>query len=229
MAFDSAHGQAVLFGGQVGPPGVLPSTFLDDTWTFDGRAWAQRHPSTHPAGRAGAAMAYDPVRRTVLLWGGLASTGQTADFWSWDGAGWTEIRTPSSPPADDVPGWPYPPPVLVYDIKRLVMVLVRNGGSHPDAPRVPDAWTWDGSQWAQSTSTDAPTAWGTAAYDSTRGSVLFLGQDAYPHVGTWSYDGARWTQLSSPIGLTFQPDDMPPIVGFGSASTPTLVAQSGEI
>src|SRR5215211_8248404 len=42
MAFDSARGVAVLFGG---------NTFtsrLGDTWTWDGTDWALEHPSTAP-------------------------------------------------------------------------------------------------------------------------------------------------------------------------------------
>ena len=42
MAYDAADGTVVLFGGQ-GRSGSL-----GDTWTWDGSAWTQAHPSTSP-------------------------------------------------------------------------------------------------------------------------------------------------------------------------------------
>ena len=50
-----------------------------------------------PAARSGHAMAYDPGRRVVLMFGGSGSA-TLGDLWSWDGARWTRLAT-SGPPA----------------------------------------------------------------------------------------------------------------------------------
>lgn len=55
MAFDTATGQLILFGGNSN------GTFLNDTWNWDGTNWIQLHPTTSPSAREGAAMAFDPT------------------------------------------------------------------------------------------------------------------------------------------------------------------------
>jgi hypothetical protein len=64
MAFDAANGTVVLFGGNG------RSRSLGDTWTWDGSAWTQAHPSTSPPALSGAQMTYDPVSRDLVLVGG---------------------------------------------------------------------------------------------------------------------------------------------------------------
>src|SRR5258708_16069731 len=69
MAYDSAHGQVVLFGG-VG----ADNTVLSDTWTWDGSNWTQRSPASSPPARNFHAMAYDSSHRQVVLFGGSPSS-----------------------------------------------------------------------------------------------------------------------------------------------------------
>jgi hypothetical protein len=70
MAFDSAHGKVVLFGG-------LNNTLeadLHDTWLWDGAAltWTQASPATNPAARYGHGMAYDSLRGQTIVFGGIS-------------------------------------------------------------------------------------------------------------------------------------------------------------
>ena len=46
MAYDSAHGQVVLFGGQ-----DANLNALNDTWVWDGTNWTQKFPQTIPPAR----------------------------------------------------------------------------------------------------------------------------------------------------------------------------------
>src|SRR5262249_47710856 len=62
MAYASARRRTVLFGG------YDSTSFLADTWQFDGASWAQASASG-PAGCSSHAMAYDTARGRVVLFG----------------------------------------------------------------------------------------------------------------------------------------------------------------
>lgn len=59
MAYDSARGRVVLFGGQGS----------SDTWEWDGNDWTLRSPNNSPPARSRHAMAYDSARQHVVLFG----------------------------------------------------------------------------------------------------------------------------------------------------------------
>jgi len=68
-----------------------------DTWAWDGKVWTAVNPSVAPPPRAGEALAYDAIRRQVVLFGGGivdASTGvwtARTDTWVWDGTIWKQV------------------------------------------------------------------------------------------------------------------------------------------
>jgi hypothetical protein len=76
MAYDAARGQTVLFGG--------------DTCVWDGRAWAKMTRPGDPRVRSVHAVAYDPERARVVLYGGSLGETNGADTWEWNGSAWTE-------------------------------------------------------------------------------------------------------------------------------------------
>ena len=90
MAYDAARRRLVLFGGYRGTGDGRVR--FGDTWEWDGLRWEERTPPLVPPARSGAAMAYDPDRRRVVLFGG---SGRSADTWEWDGAVWIRIEAPS--------------------------------------------------------------------------------------------------------------------------------------
>jgi Galactose oxidase, central domain len=106
MAFDGAHSNAVLFGGF----DVSPNRDFNDTWTWDGRAWAERFPAHIPtssltdnglpgpfsSGVGASAMAYDPSRKVVVL---VTTDAGRIKTWTWDGSDWTQQQTSVSPRA----------------------------------------------------------------------------------------------------------------------------------
>ena len=86
MAYDSATGDMVLFGGQ-------RYGFLGDTWTYNGTTWTQQHPATSPPARINAAMAYDPATGNVVLFGGFGSSGAAlGDTWTYNESGRKVLR-----------------------------------------------------------------------------------------------------------------------------------------
>src|SRR5215472_8467911 len=70
MAYDSDRGVTVFFGGEIGKSGS--EQYFNDTWEYDGTAWRQINvPDPKPGPRSFHAMAYDPVRKRVVMYGGF--------------------------------------------------------------------------------------------------------------------------------------------------------------
>lgn len=199
IAYDQARGELVLFSGSDGKS----ATYLDDTWTWNGKAWTQIHSPTRPPGRQQAAMTYDAAHKVVLLFGGLGSNQATRpvsvnlnDTWTWDGRTWTEHR-PLHVPALTA-NWPT---AMAFDpVSRMVLLY---GHTAPDYAM--QTWAWNGSDWIRlhpvtDPGIDMPSMVGTA------NQVLLLGEGAL--VGgryidqTWTWDGSDWKQLNPRINLT---------------------------
>ncbi len=96
LAYDAARGETVLFGGRTAASG----TRLADTWVWNGTTWLRRTPSMSPTARSSMAMAYDPIGRVVVMFGGSPGQNQsTNETWIWDGTTWTNL----TPLLDELP------------------------------------------------------------------------------------------------------------------------------
>jgi hypothetical protein len=74
MAYDEARAVTVLVGG--------------DTCLWDGSAWTRATTTRAPAARQVHAIAYDPSRQRVVLYGGTLDQVNADDTWEWDGTTW---------------------------------------------------------------------------------------------------------------------------------------------
>ncbi len=102
VAYDPVASEVVLFGGRDA------SGLLFDTWTYDGTTWTDRTPAgagptSQPIARERGAIAFDPARGFVVMYGGLKDTppfGTPTDdqLWSWDGSTWTVVPMSGAPP-----------------------------------------------------------------------------------------------------------------------------------
>jgi len=194
LAYDSARGRTVLFGGTI--PGN-PQAGFSDSWEWDGVNWTQRFPLTSPPARGGHALAFDSARGRTVLFGGTenVSGGYSgmADTWEWDGTNWYPLSPATSPCGRYYHG-------LAYDSMRRRTVLF--GGHAYGTPCLGgpagarDTWEWDGANWQPTSSVGPPGRAGVPlAYDSRRGRVvLFGGGTTYAQfLDTWEYDGT-WVQ-----------------------------------
>lgn len=93
MVYDSVRGECVLFGGL-----QVPSSYLNDTWSWDGTDWRQRQPASRPGPRVGTQMAWNPARGRAVLFGGYNAGTLPGDTWEWDGVDWTERSAGNPPP-----------------------------------------------------------------------------------------------------------------------------------
>ena len=68
-AMATLGGKIVMFGGC---SNSICSSYLNETWIWNGTTWAQQAPATSPSGRQGAAMAYGNTSTNpgVILFGG---------------------------------------------------------------------------------------------------------------------------------------------------------------
>jgi hypothetical protein len=208
MAFDSARGKTVLFGGTPSPD--FGTMGLDDTWEWDGTSWIQRMPATSPGARSSHAMAYDSARGKTVLFGGSQDVGcfsPLADTWEWDGTNWSQRTPATSPPAQCGH-------TMAYDSARGKTVLI--GKTIMLGSMVGNTWEWDGTNWTESDLITVPDA-GTpplldagaslpdagtlptisplgswAAFDSARSKTVLVTNGE-----TWEWDGMSWTQKVS--------------------------------
>jgi hypothetical protein len=135
MAYDIARSRIVLFGGSDDRDRPL-----QDTWEWDGQTWLNVTPAGQkPSARSRHKMAYDRVRRRMVLFAGDNHTSQLPrDMWEWDGAQWTELTGASMQP--DTPRLDH---ALAYDSARGRLVLF--GGWVQGAGEIDDTWEWDAS------------------------------------------------------------------------------------
>lgn len=73
VCYDEVHRRIRLFGGQTGTS-PLQTTYYQDTWEWDGSTWRQLQPSPAPPPRSQAAMAFDRVTGSIVLFGGTSGT-----------------------------------------------------------------------------------------------------------------------------------------------------------
>lgn len=86
---------------------VVPVLYGGDdagVWEWNGRTWlhrAARQLPRSPSTRQTYALAFDPVRRAIVLAGGQGSSRgpYLADVWQWDGSSWTERSVSGEAPA----------------------------------------------------------------------------------------------------------------------------------
>ncbi|HWO87772.1 MAG TPA: kelch repeat-containing protein, partial [Gemmatimonadales bacterium] len=114
-AFDTRRGRLHMHGGR-----ISFLRHLSDLWEFDGSAWRAISPGSEAPDRSSHAMAFDPDRGVMVLFGGTAPLGPerqpTNETWEWDGSRWVRVRPRVSPPAAEYPA-------MVYDAARREMVM----------------------------------------------------------------------------------------------------------
>lgn len=177
-----------------------------------------------PEGRAGASMAWDPVRREVVLYGGFGAGGYLGDTWTWDGQAWTLAAGDGIGPAARRDA------AMAWDAARQALVLY--GGVLQEGI-TNEMWWWDGAVW-----TPAPADPGRpgffsalAATDPLRREVVFIA-DNEPLVVVWDGSTARMVgppdmPFLNPGAAAWDPS-REQVVVFGLGLQPTMHAWTGS-
>jgi hypothetical protein len=223
LAHDVSRSRTVLFGG-VGSCGS--NSYTNQVWDWTGNpgagpgTWTLRTGGTGaiPAGRKSHAMAYDPVRRKVVLYGGQTDGGVAggtitalSDTWELDPdtGGWTEVLVTSAP-------GPRYATAMAYDRTRGTTILFGGTKYTPSPPAYVfdgETWEWNGNAraWTKLAPSGAPGARSQHAMVSyVRGGAnkLLLVGGAGSSIGsdtTWEWDGTgsgSWTNRTPAAGPT---------------------------
>ena len=199
MAYDAARERVVLHGGSVvigmrssaGEDKPGSEIWYEETWEYDGASWTPR-PSAGPGTRAHHCLAYDPVRKVTMLYGGISQDRkERTETWGWDGTRWKTL-------ADSGPG-PRSRCRMAFHEPTGEMVLY--GGNVPHSGNgfklIGDTWVWNGKEWIERTPKDTPGPrfMHAMAYlaDSKR-VVLYGGvRNAQERDDAWGWDGQNWS------------------------------------
>ncbi len=186
-------GELLVFGGRSYRGNA--EVFLDDTWILDVETFLWRKlEGEGPAARSQHAMAFDPKRRQVLLFGGYVGSSFTyGDTWLFDVASerWERLSPAVAPTARAGS-------VAVFDTAADAFVMFA-GAEEPPAAELPLDETWlfrpDAMTWDKATPGLAPTLVSEGhptlfelamAYDSQlQQSVLLVAGES-----TWLFDAS---------------------------------------
>jgi len=202
MAPWGASGLAILYGG------TWNTDVSAETWLWNGSNWALQSPVHSPEPLADHAMAYDPVRGNIVLFGGARADGSmSGDTWVFNGTDWQQMQPATNPPAR----WGH---VMAYDPVAQAVVMFGGTTGTGDAN---DTWTWNGTNWtaAPSTSNPSPRQRPGMAFDATRNQmVLYGGFSTATNLlieDTWLHDATGWHQAPTPVP---PPGRMKPLLAY---------------
>ena len=202
LVYDSNALRLVMFGGY-----DLDWNRLNDIWEYDGAttAWTEVTPLTgpQPPPRSGQAMAFDPVRNVVVLFGGLNSDASDflGDTWEWSTVSktWTNV-TPVTTPTKRQGAR------LVYDPVNSRTLLI---GGVDDHGYDDETWAWKSGTWTLLSGLTPSGPKGTpflgrtfpgAAYDSVRHRITVFGGIGRPRTAT--QPAPPWTSTTPGRALT---------------------------
>jgi hypothetical protein len=169
-AYDPLRDRLVIFGGNVETlnvaNGAVTTTFLYDTWEFDGTTWRQTS-ATGPTVNS-PALVYDPVRKQMLLLG--IDTSAASVMYSYDAAAgsWSQIKPEKLPTcANDAS--------LTFQTHNNTVLLT--GSACAGSSFTDEVWEWDGTNWTLvDTPTESDRVSGAAlAYDLQRQQAVRQG------------------------------------------------------
>jgi len=205
MAYCPDTGKVYLYGG-------LDDTYVvhDNLWEWDGTTWSEVTADVKPPARMDAGLAYDPARKSLILFGGQNTYSSYYasvynDTWEWNSTTrkWTQLFPTTMPDARFGHG-------MVTDTVRNKILLfggmTQNNsyygypytGIYQD-PLRNDVWEWDGtkSTWTNRTppaTSSSPTTreFPVLAYDEGRQKMFLFDGTSYTMYPGGTSSSAFW-------------------------------------
>jgi hypothetical protein len=177
-----------------------------------------------PSPRTAARLAWDPVSKQMVLFGGISAfdrgTGRSYELgetWVWNGQRWVQ-RFPSVAPSARYSH------LMVTDTTRSRIILF--GGAR-ETSDLNDTWEYSNGTWKQLATPASPSSrtLPTGAYDPVRDRIVMFGGSRLDGAGavtllkdTWEFDGTTWVQRG-----TDGPELANPIVAYDAARNQTIL------
>ena len=171
FAYSETLGAMVLFGGQ----SFEEDKDVNDTWTYDGKAWTKLTLAQAPEARRNAAMAWSPASKALVLYGGKSGDKEFNDTWLFDGKEWKKQSPATSPLGLGV---------MASSITSSVLVT-----SGTDAL---NTWLWNGKDWQQAKGGPTKRSGFALAFNPKSKGILLFGGKAESHLDdSWELNAAR--------------------------------------
>jgi hypothetical protein len=164
--------------------------------------WTRAQPSSAPAPRAFASMAFDQTSGRLIAFGGMDSAGNSlGDTWAWDGSDWQQLNV-SGPSARWGASMAWDPA-----LGAIVLFGGLDGICTPSG--LNDTWEWKNETWTQVSIARPPTGYGLASmdFDAATGQMIIFGGTTQPGLcglthpvltaDTNSFDGKSWTTVAT--------------------------------
>ncbi|HYR23246.1 MAG TPA: hypothetical protein VEP30_10040, partial [Chthoniobacterales bacterium] len=218
MTYNSDSGQVLLYGGCLIESCVSAG---GDLWSWNGTSWSLIDANAAPGPRYAAQFAYDALHKNIVLFSGalpqstnfFVTVPDADDTWTFDGSSWTQ-QSPANKPEPREGGG------MVWDTARQRIILF--GGYSDQEPLYKDAfrqdaWTWDGSNWSEQTTSTQPlrSYYVGFVYDDALGKAVFVGGDSFiipdylKDIGAGFIVFEKQTWLLDVNGWTVHPDAEP--------------------
>jgi len=114
-------------------------------------------------------MAFDPVQKRTIVFGGHGNAGELADTWTWDGSKWTQVQ-------DIGPSACLRSAMASSDAASLMYGGLSSAATNPPPQIFGASWVYSGGHWTERQDIGPGARWGHAlAYDSARRTFVFFG------------------------------------------------------
>jgi hypothetical protein len=183
-------------------------------WT--GSGWTPAPTAATPAGLdspddnlgAAAAMAYDPISRRLIEFGGSIQ-GSLNSTLAYDGTTWTTLTPNSETLGPGVPPWG-PASAATDEATGQIIMLAQNANygflAGSGTPSPPTTWTWTGTAWAQLGGAEPPAYLATTllttaqlVWDPAINQVVLVYANKSGDIQVWIWGGTTtgWEQVPS--------------------------------
>lgn len=162
-----------------------------------------------PSGRTATRMVYNTETGHMILFGGStkldAGTRQSydlSDTWDWTGDHWVLLYPAHAPHGRSFHA-------MAFDSARDRVILFggKSGTTTANSVMYNDTWSFDGTDWTQLDTPNAPSArfYSASTYDPIHDRVILFGGTNLSADGktstnlfdTWAFDGTTWTQTQA--------------------------------
>lgn len=196
MVYDEDKDRIILFGGNKVLFGeeTKYTNLLNDTWEFRNNEWIELKTENSPSPRAEASMVYDPIKHSIILFGGYTILDdeyvKLGDTWEFFDNKWTQVSNSGPTPRSGAS--------MIFDENLGCAILF--GGSAYDrqyGSSKGETWVWKSNKWTKLDNKQPRGIYNSAmAFSPLKNITMrFGGWDGETRErtdNTWFFDNNQW-------------------------------------